>query len=211
MRKPITIFGTITSPYVNRVVLACRAKRLPYRLTMPAGGAKSPELLAINPLGKIPTIKDGHQVLFESGVILEYFEDKYPAPRLIPSSTAGAARVRLIAAVAENYVVTMLVRLFVQASRAAPDLAIVEDTRKKLDHGLDVLNQLACPGPVAFGRSFTLADCYLVSTLVFLERVGVMMGGVDLMGARKTLRRYWAAIRKNPHVKATLADIAAAG
>lgn len=210
MRKPIVIFGTISSPYVNRVVLACRAKTLPFSLSMPAGGAKSPELLAINPLGKIPTMKDGPQVLFESGVILEYLEDKYPKPRLIPDSIAGAARVRLIAAIAENYVTVMLVRLFVQASRSAPDPAVVEDSRKKLDHGLDVLTQFVQPGPVAFGRSLTLADCYLVSAVTFLNRVGAMMGGIDLLGPRANLRRYWAAIQKKSAVKTTLAEIAAA-
>lgn len=209
-RRPIEIFGTITSPYVNRVVLACRAKKLSFTLSMPAGGAKSPELLAINPLGKIPTIRDGGAVLFESGVILEYLEDRTPAPRLIPRSVAGAARVRLIGAIAENYVVVMLVRLFVQAMKPAPDQAVVTDTRGKLDHGLDALEQFVQPGPVAFGRSLSLADCYLMSAVVFLERVGQMMGGVDLLGPRRNLGRYWTAVKKNRHVAAVLADIAAA-
>lgn len=210
MRKPMIIFGTIISPYVNRVVLACRAKRLPFRVFMPEGGAKSPELLAINPLGKIPTIQDGRTMLFESGVILEYLEDKCPMPRLIPASVAGAARVRLIVAIAENYVVLMLVRLFVQSMKPTPDGAIVADTRAKLDHGLDALERFVQPGPVAFKRGFTLADCVLVSAMIFLERVGGMMGGVDLLGKRRNLVRYWAAIRKNAHVKATLAEIGAA-
>ena len=210
MSKEITIYGTITSPYVNRVVLACRRKGLNHRVFLPEGGSKSPEILAINPLGKIPTIKDGRTVLFESGVIVEYLDVKYPKKRLIPAGANAGAQVRLIGAMCENYILLMLIRLFVQYMNGKPDKAIVADTIKKLDDSLDALNQFIQPGPYAFGKSFSAADCYAVSAMVFLERIGKMMGGTDLLGKnRRNLKRYWTAIKKEPIVKQTMADIRA--
>ena len=210
MSKEVTIYGTITSPYVNRVVLACRRKGLNHRVFLPEGGSKSPEILAINPLGKIPTIKDGRTVLFESGVIVEYLDVKYPKNRLVPAGANAGARVRLIGAMCENYILLMLIRLFVQYMNGKPDKAIVADTINKLDDSLDALNQFIQPGPYAFGKSFSAADCYAVSAMVFLERIGKMMGSKDLLGKnRRNLKRYWTAIKKEPIVKQTMADIRA--
>lgn len=210
MSKAITIYGTITSPYVNRVVMACRRKGLKFRVFLPEGGSKSPEILAINPLGKIPTIKDGRTVLFESGVILEYLDVKYPKGKLIPAGAVAGARVRLLGAMCENYILLMLIRLFVQALSKKPDKVIVVDTVKKLDNSLDALDQFIQPGPYAYGKSFSAADCYIVSSMIFLERVGGMMGGKDLLGnKRRNLGRYWTAIKKEDIVKETIADIQA--
>ncbi len=209
MAKPITIYGTITSPYVNRVVMACRRKGLDFHLTLPEGGSKSPEILAINPLGKIPTIKDGRTVLFESGVIVEWLDVKYPKRRLIPTSADAGARVRLIGALCENYILIFLVRLFVQALNKKPDKAIVTDSKKKLDDALDALDRFIQPGPVAYGKSFTAPDCYAVSAMIFLERVGKMMGGEKLLTNQRNLKRYWSTIKKHPIVKETMADIRA--
>jgi len=207
MAKPITIYGTITSPFVNRVVMACRRKGLDFQVYLPEGGSKSPEILAINPLGKIPTIKDGKTVLFESGVIVEWLDVKYPKRRLIPTGADSSARVRLINALCENYILIFLVRLFVQAINKKPDRAIIADSKRKLDDALDALETFIQPGPFAYGKSFTAADCYAVSAIIFLERVSKMMGSEKLLGKHRNLRRYWAAIKKDPIVKQTLADI----
>ena len=208
MAKPITIYGTITSPFVNRVVLACRYKGLKHEVYMPDGGTQSPELLRINPFGKIPTIKDGRTVLFESSVILEYLERKYPYKRLMPSGINAEGKVRTISAICENYVLSFLIRLFVQAKKHNPDKKIVDDSLRKMNQGLDTLSMLINPGPFAHGNRLSAADCYAVSALIFLERVGRMMDDKDLLGYRRPLLQYWKAIRKDKIVKQLVKDVA---
>ena len=90
------IFGMILSPYVTRVALAARHKGLKHTITMPKDGTKTPAFLKMNPLGKMPVIKDGATTLFESGVILEYIEDKWPQPPLLPRDPYARARARMI-------------------------------------------------------------------------------------------------------------------
>ena len=76
------VYGGILSPYVARVILTARHKGIKHKLKMPTGGLKSPEFLALNPMGKIPTIKDGSTVLYESSVIVDYLEAKYKKKRI---------------------------------------------------------------------------------------------------------------------------------
>ena len=57
-----------------------------------SGFLKTPEFLALNPRGLVPSLIDGDLVLYESLAILHYLEDKYPAVRLIPKEPADKAR-----------------------------------------------------------------------------------------------------------------------
>lgn len=207
MNNQITIYGTITSPYVNRLILGCKRKKINYQLLMPKDGIKSPEFLKINPLGKIPTIKDGNQVVFESGVILEYIDSKYQKVKLIPKGINSATQVRLLSAMWENYIVTMLIRLFVQAINKNPNKKIIKETIQKLNSGLDAIEQFIKPEKFAVGKSFTLADCYAVSAIIFLERVSQMLKLKDIIGKRQKIKKYWRAIKKEKIVKEVLSDI----
>ncbi len=72
------LYGALASPYVARVVLVARYKQLELPVEMPAGGLKSPEYLAMNPFGKMPTLEHGERHVIESEVICEYLEELHP-------------------------------------------------------------------------------------------------------------------------------------
>src|SRR5258707_14137001 len=65
----------------------------PYRVEVLAFGPqmKTPEYLALNPMGKVPTIKHGNTVVTETGAILSYLADAFPQARLAPSATERGA------------------------------------------------------------------------------------------------------------------------
>ena len=74
-----------------------RGKGLPYRIeNLPPGNLwkKPPEMLAKHPLGKVPYLDDGELTIFDSTVINEYLDERYPTPRLMPSDPAARMRVR---------------------------------------------------------------------------------------------------------------------
>ena len=72
------LYGGLASPYVARVVLFARLKGLALVPQMPAGGLKSADYLAKNPMGKMPALEVDGTVIPESEVICEYLEDVYP-------------------------------------------------------------------------------------------------------------------------------------
>jgi glutathione S-transferase len=71
------------SPFSWRVMLTLALKRLPYEsklLEFSKGDHKSSGYLKLNPRGKVPTLKDGSFVLYESLAIMAYLDRKYPDP-----------------------------------------------------------------------------------------------------------------------------------
>ena len=99
----LKLYGALASPYVARVVLAARYKKLDLPVEMPGGGLKSPEYLAMNPYGKMPTLEHGGRHVIESQVICEYLEELYPAPSILP----GDALARALARTVSRAVVTL--------------------------------------------------------------------------------------------------------
>src|ERR1700722_7931809 len=79
----IEVFWGSGSPCAWRVLLALGQKRLPYvshLLQFSKQEHKSPQMLALNPRGRVPVLKDGDYVCFESLAILYYLDQKYPQP-----------------------------------------------------------------------------------------------------------------------------------
>jgi glutathione S-transferase len=73
------------SPFAWRVMLSLEVKRLSYQsklLEFSKGEHKAPGFLKLNPRGKVPVLKDGDLVLYESLAIMAYLDKKYPEPPL---------------------------------------------------------------------------------------------------------------------------------
>jgi hypothetical protein len=84
----LEVYWASGSPFAWRVLLTLEAKRLPYQsklLTFSKGEHKSPEYLAMNPRGKVPTLKDGDFAIYESLAIMAYLDRAYPDQSSISS------------------------------------------------------------------------------------------------------------------------------
>ena len=84
------------SPYSWRVQLALEYKRLDYvshELQFSKQEHKSPQMLRMNPRGRVPVLKDGELVVFESLACLYYLDRKYPDPPLFGRTPEEAATV----------------------------------------------------------------------------------------------------------------------
>ena len=107
------------SPYSWRVLLALEYKGLPYEshvLQFSKQEHKSPAMLRMNPRGRVPVLKDGDFVVFESLACLLYLDRKYPEPPLFGTSPEEAATImRVICeyqAYAEQYVTQIVAAVF---------------------------------------------------------------------------------------------------
>jgi glutathione S-transferase len=84
------------SPPAWRELLTLEAKKISYvscLLQFSKEEHKAPDFLALNPRGKVPTIKDGDYVLAESIAIMAYLDRKYPEPPLFGQSAEESGRV----------------------------------------------------------------------------------------------------------------------
>ena len=76
----LTLVSHHLCPYVQRAVIALTEKGVPFERVYIDLGDKPDWFKAISPLGKVPLLKVGEAVLFESAVILEYLEETQPRP-----------------------------------------------------------------------------------------------------------------------------------
>jgi glutathione S-transferase len=102
----ITLYDHPLSPYGQKVKIALREKGVAFETVSPGGlgaGGAAGEFAEANPRAEVPTLVDGAVSVFDSTVILEYLEDAYPTPALLPTSAADRARVRMIEEVMDTH------------------------------------------------------------------------------------------------------------
>ena len=158
------------------------------------GSMKSPEFLAINPMGKVPTIKHGDTVVSEAAAICAYLADAFPEAGLAPPLgdrrrgpyfrwlffTAGP--------VEQAWTGKMLGLL------APPDKA-VSVGYGTFEQTIDTLEQAVSRGPYICGDQFTAADVYVGSSIGWgmqfgtFERRPAFVEYFDRLSARPALKR----------------------
>lgn len=92
-------WGTLRSTNASKTKVVLEEKGIPYQVERLRPGdlwKKPPEMTAKHPLGKVPFIDDGELTVFDSSVINEYLEERYPEPPLMPSDPVARARVRML-------------------------------------------------------------------------------------------------------------------
>lgn len=94
------------SAFAMKVKMALNEKGLEYEALIPAGmmdGSAAGEFVAASPRAEIPALIDGDVEVFDSTIILEYLDDKWPTPPMRPASPAERARVRMIEDVMDTH------------------------------------------------------------------------------------------------------------
>jgi glutathione S-transferase len=88
----LLLFEHPLSPYAQKCKIALREKGVPFEARLPAGvGVGSgfePAFLEASPRGEVPALVDGEVRVFDSTIILDYIEERWPAPPLLPAAPA---------------------------------------------------------------------------------------------------------------------------
>lgn len=91
----MTLFSRGDDPHSHRVRIVIAVKALEVRV-VDVDPARPPEdLIDLNPYQTVPTLVDRELVVYESGIICEYLDERFPAPSLLPSDPASRAQARV--------------------------------------------------------------------------------------------------------------------
>lgn len=138
---------------------------------------KHPGVVAANPKGQVPVFVDEDITLFDSTVILEYLEDRYPVPPLYPSDPAEKARCRMVELYADEILLADVRRLMYRNEKPAADAerqkAREEEGRRGMEGIAEHYERLErkLGGAEYFGRVFTVADIGLFMTVHYAVRL----------------------------------------
>jgi glutathione S-transferase/RNA polymerase-associated protein len=91
------------SPYAQKVKISLYEKQIPFESTLPNLFGGDEEFARTNPRLEVPSLVDGDVKVFDSTIILEYLEDKWPTPPMLPKDPAERARVRMVEELCDTY------------------------------------------------------------------------------------------------------------
>lgn len=138
-------------PYVQRAAIALLEKAVPFRRTFIDLAAKPDWFLGLSPLGKVPLLRVGDRVLFESAAICDYLDDVL-APRLHPPDPLARAEHRAWIAFAST-VLDDIAGLY-----NAPDADAFDRRTVVLAERFGRLERALGGGPFFAGEPFSLVD-----------------------------------------------------
>lgn len=175
----IIVHGGALSPFVRKVRMFLGEKGLDYELRSIAPFPKTPELLAMSPLGKIPILEeDGFQTP-DSSVICAYLERRHPEPPLYPTDARELARALWFEEYADTKLVEVLTTSFFERV-IKPGFFGSEPDEERVRKGLeadvppvfDYLESQAPDGEGIVAGRFSIADIALASPLVSFKLAG---------------------------------------
>jgi glutathione S-transferase len=192
------LYGALASPYVGRVVLTARAKGIDLPLEMPANGLKSPEFLALNPAGKMPTLEVSGNSIPESTVVCEYLDDAYPQKPLLPKDPYERARARLLGRMTDVYVMSHAGAVFKHMNPASRNQAELDAATAAVRKGCEYVEHFMAPGPFAAGKSLTLADCVMLPSFEMLHWLFNALGERPPFDELPRLTKWWTTMHSEP-------------
>lgn len=176
--EPIKLYDFSSSPNCQRVKIVLHEKKLPFQvvpINIRKNGQKSPDFLKLNPYGKVPVIVDGETALYESCIINEYLDEKYPEPPLMPKEAALRAKIRILIDYGLNHLEVPYQKLRYELMKidSERDQELIESKRKELRELLHRLEENIGENPY-FAGDFSLADAALITRFLRMENMGVL-------------------------------------
>ncbi|HVJ61384.1 MAG TPA: glutathione S-transferase N-terminal domain-containing protein [Tahibacter sp.] len=167
-RTVLTLYSARDCVHCHRVRLVLAAKGVSYDLVL-VDPAKPPEDLSdLNPYNSVPTLVDRDLVLYETGVISEYLDERYPHPPLMPIDPLSRARLRLAMVRLERDWLPL-------AEQSAGTSKTAEAARKRLRENLVSALPLFKASKFFLNPEMSLADCALAPLIWRLPSLGVAL------------------------------------
>jgi RNA polymerase-associated protein len=194
-RSIMTLFSDTIDIYSHqaRIVLAEKGVGVEISFTVPD---ELPEdLLELNPYGTVPTLVDRELVLYNAHIIMEYLDERFPHPPLMPVYPVSRGQSRLTMHRIQN-------DWYVLAEKIMAKKGDLEATRNELREAFLSLAPLFAETPYFMSEEFSLVDCYLAPLLWRLPALGIELTGAG----SKDVKAYMNRIFERPSFIASLTD-----
>ena len=182
MNDALTLYSYWRSSAAYRVRIGLNIKGLDYRiqpvhLVRDGGEQRAESYRALNPQQLVPTLLHGERRIIQSMAILEYLDECWPKPALLPADARGRARVRALSQLVAcdiHPLNNLRVLQYLKRELGAEQSATDEWTRHWMREGFSAMQAMLTDstetGTFCHGESPTMADCCLIPQLYNARR-----------------------------------------
>ena len=195
----MTLFSDPCSQYSHRVRIVLAEKGVTVDIEDIDSNNVTQEILEANPYGTLPTLVDRDLALYESKVVMEYLDERFPHPPLLPVYPVARAQSRLWIHRIEKDWCTLVDTII-----ANPDAKKVEAIKKEFTDSLISISDIFVEMPHFMSEDFTLVDCCLAPMLWRLPQLGI-----EIPNTRQTkpLHDYIDRLFQRPSFQESLTDL----
>jgi glutathione S-transferase len=199
----VTLYGPLHSTYLRSARLTLEEKGVAYALEPVE--FKQPSHFDLHPFGRVPILRHGDFVLYETPAIMAYVDDTFDGPALVPAD--GRARARMIQwmSICADYFDADVTRRYiietVFAKDGERDMERITAALVDVRHHLGIADATLAEAPYLAGDALSLADLMLLPIVFYVTR---MPEGDDLMGEHPALAEWLARMSERPSFAAAL-------
>lgn len=199
----IKLYDFKSSPNCQRVKVVLAEKNLPYEIVpidLRKQEQKTPQYLKLNPYGKVPVLTDDATVLYESCIINEYLDEKYPNPPLMPKDLSKKAKARILIDYGFAHFDSPYQKLRMELTKDPKEQnqQVIDSAKSDLKKLLQRFENEIGDQEYLMGH-FSLVDADLVPCFTRLEGFGVLPDP-----SLPRLGKYMERMKARPSVKAIL-------
>lgn len=191
----MTLFCSSTCAYSHRTRIVLHEKGISADIEYVDLEDPPEDLVELNPYGTMPTLVDRDLVLYDSRIIMEYLDERFPHPPLHPMDPVSRARARLLVHRVEHDWYSLLGEI-----ESAPDRKNPK-ARKLLRERLIAAVPIFAAKPYFLSDEFCLVDCSLAPLLWRLP-----MLGIDLPRQADAIKSYSARLFERDSFQASLSE-----
>lgn len=178
-RSVMTLFSDSTDIESHRVRIVLAEKGINVEIVDVKPDDRPEDLIDLNPYNSVPTLVDRDLVLYAPQVIMEYLDERFPHPPLMPVDPVSRAQMRLMLYRIKKDWDSLLETILASSGKEA------EQARKSLRESLTTVAPVFDQKPFFLSDEFTLVDC---TTAALLWRLPSL--GVELPSQAKALLEY---------------------
>ena len=196
-RSVMTLFSDPTDPWSHRTRLVLAEKSVNIDYIDVQHGNLPEDLLDLNPYNSVPTLVDRELVLYDSRVIVEYLDERFPHPPLMPVDPVTRAQYRL-------YLYRIERDWYSKADKivAGGDRKLVTRARKELHDSIVATAEVFAARKFFLSDEFSLVDC---SIAPIFWRLPVF--GIELPGQARPILRYMDTVFSRPSFQFSLTEL----
>ncbi|MCD6056219.1 MAG: sspA [Gammaproteobacteria bacterium] len=195
-RSVMTLYSDAADIHSHRVRFVLAEKGIMVDILHVSPDNLPEDLIELNPYSSLPTMVDRDLVLYDSRIIMDYLDERFPHPPLLPVYPVARSKSRLMIYRIERDWYTLLEKIDNSTSESEADKA-----RTRLRDSLTALAPVFADSAYFLNEEFTLVDCALAPLLWRLPSAGV-----ELPPKAKAVKEYAARMFKRASFKASLSD-----